>query len=65
LTFRKRSTRNPFLAPPDSTDRFARVLHLPPDSGNSPKAGNTVLKLTVSYVLCGSVSTLANCKKIF
>ena len=60
LTSGKRSTRSPSLPPLYSTDRFARALYSLPDSSNTPKAGNTVLKLMVSYALCGSVSALAN-----
>ena len=60
LTSGKRSTRSPSLPPLYSTDRFARALYSLPDSSDTPKTGNTVLKLMVSYALCGSVSALAN-----
>ena len=55
MTSGKRSTRNLSLPPPYNTDRFARALHLPSDSSNMAKAGNTAPKQTVSDVLCASV----------
>jgi hypothetical protein len=58
LTSEKRSTRSHSLLPRCNTDRCARALRLPRCSSETPKAESTVLKQTVSYVSCGSVSAL-------